>query len=154
AIALEQIAPFGVPGSTARADAVGEMLIHAVGHQELRILRPAIEALGILHLLFAERFTMRLRRVLLVWRAIADMAFDDDDAGTGDLLPGEIEGAKHLLLIIGVAHMENVPAQAQEAGSNVFGKGDFGVTFDRDPVRIVDPAELVEPQMPGQRRRL
>src|SRR5207302_544500 len=88
---------FGEPGvaqlPAALADAFLEGLAHAVGNEELRVLRPAVEALGQLDLLLAERLAMRLMRALLVRRAIADVAVDDDERGAIRLLLEDREGA-------------------------------------------------------------
>src|SRR5215471_13616059 len=54
------------PCAPRRADASGEALVHAVGHEELRVLRPAIGALGQLHLLVSEGLPVGIRGVLLV----------------------------------------------------------------------------------------
>ena len=105
---------------------------------------PAIEPLGVSDLVLAQRFAMRFGRVLLVRRAIADMALDDDQRGPAAFPRGEIEGAQHFLLLIGVAHMQHVPAIAEEPRRHVLGKGDLGVALDRHAVGIVDPAELLE----------
>ena len=56
----------------------GEVLAHAVGHEELRVLGPAVGALGQPDLLVAERLAVRGGGVLLVRRAVADVAVDDD----------------------------------------------------------------------------
>ena len=48
----------------------------------------------------------------------------------------------------------DVPAVAHEAGGDVLCEGDARVAFDRDVVVVVDPAEIVEPQMARERRRL
>src|SRR5271155_4055606 len=101
-------------GGTAGADTVGEMLVHAVGHEELCIFRPAVESFGGLDLLLAQRIAMGLLCILLVWRAVADMAFDNDQARAAGLILDEIKRVQHLLLVIGVAHMEDIPTQAQK----------------------------------------
>src|ERR1700748_2689204 len=150
-VALEQITPFSMFGGAAGADTVGEMLVHAVGHQELCIFGPAVESFSGLDLLLAQRVAMGLLRILLVRRAIAEMAFDNNQARTAGLILDEIEGVQHLLLVIGVTYMEDIPTQAQKAGRNVLGKRDLGTGFQRHAVGIVDPAELVEPEMPGER---
>src|SRR5262249_10094304 len=49
----------------ALADAAAELLVDAVGHPEMRVLRPAVIALGQAHLLFTEGFAMRGRGILL-----------------------------------------------------------------------------------------
>src|SRR5207247_316570 len=48
---------------------------------------------------------------------------------------------------------QNVPSVSQEPGGNVLGEGDARVPFDGDVIVVVDPAELVETQVGGQRRR-
>ena len=93
AVAGEKIAPFRMLRSAARADAVGEMLVHAVRHQELRILGPAVEPLGVSDLVLAERFAMGFGRVLLVRCAVADMALDNDQRGPARSRVGEVERA-------------------------------------------------------------
>ena len=70
--------PFDRAGRGRAADAVAEMVVDAVRHQELRILGPAVEALGEAHFLLAERIAVRGGGVLLVRRAVADDAVDDD----------------------------------------------------------------------------
>ena len=49
----------------ALADAGREVLAHAVGDEELRVLGPAVGALGEPHLLLAERLAVRRARALL-----------------------------------------------------------------------------------------
>ena len=114
----------------APADAVGEMLVHPVRHQELGICGPTIESLGVSDLVLAQRFAMGFGRVLLVRCAIADMALDDDQRWPAAFPRGEVEGAQHFLLVISIAHMLHVPAIAEEARRHVLGKGDLGVALD------------------------
>ena len=57
---------------------VGEVLVDAVGDEELGVLGPAVGALGLAHLLLAERLAVGGGGVLLVRRALADVAVDDD----------------------------------------------------------------------------
>ena len=78
--------PFGAQPAPARADPVGEVLVDAVGDQELGVLGPAVGALRLAHLLLAERLAVRLGRVLLVRRPVADVAVDDDQRGPALLL--------------------------------------------------------------------
>ena len=56
--------------------------------------------------------------------------------------------------VVGVADPQHVPAVADEARGHVLGEGDARVAFDGDVVVVVDPAEVVEAEMAGQRRRL
>ena len=55
-----------------------EMLAHAVRHEELRVFRPAVAALRQTDFFLAERLAVRRAGVLLVRRAVADVAVDDD----------------------------------------------------------------------------
>src|SRR5690348_8599118 len=66
AIALEPLAPGKTRRSATRSDPSGKVLAHALGHQELRILGPAVAALARPHLLEAERLTVGFSAVVLV----------------------------------------------------------------------------------------
>ena len=74
-----------------RADPGGEVLAHAVGHEELRVLGPAVGALGEPDLLVAERLAVGRGGVLLVRRAVADVAVEDDEGGPPLRLPEDVE---------------------------------------------------------------
>jgi len=50
------------------------MLEDSIGNEKLRVLRPAVEFLGSANLFFAQRFTVRGIGVLLLRRAVANMA--------------------------------------------------------------------------------
>src|SRR5882757_3145877 len=63
---------------TPRAYAIGEMLAHCIGNEKLGVLGPAIKALREADLLFAERLPMSLGRVMLMGRAVAYMAIQND----------------------------------------------------------------------------
>src|SRR5262249_3355754 len=82
------------PRAAARAPPGGEVLLHAVGDEELRVLGPIVVALRETHLFLAERLAVRLRRALLVRRAVADVAVDDDHRGPAD---GLAEHAQRVL---------------------------------------------------------
>ena len=88
AIIGEFFVPFAAQLASALADAAAEMLVDAVGHQKFGVLGPAIIALGELHLLLAERLAMSGAGVLLMRRAVGDVAVDDDQgrpvAGAGE----------------------------------------------------------------------
>ena len=129
------------------------MLAHAVGHQELRVLGPAVGAFGEADFLLAQRLAVRCGRVLLVRRAIADMAVQNDEGRAPLRLAKDVQRVLDALDVVGVADAQHVPAIAQEAGGDVLGEGDARVAFDRDVVVVVDPAEVVEAEMAGQRRR-
>src|SRR6266550_6718597 len=55
-----------------------EILRHFRRNQELRVLGPAVTSFCRPDLIFTQRFAMSCARVLFGWRAICDMAIDDD----------------------------------------------------------------------------
>jgi hypothetical protein len=57
---------------------LAKIFAHAIGHQEFRIFRPAVGALGQFDFFFAERLAVRFFCVLPVGRAEANVAVDDD----------------------------------------------------------------------------
>src|SRR6202022_1372399 len=92
------------------ADAFLEGAIDALRHQELRVFRPAVEALGLAYFLFAERIAMRGGGALLIRRAIADDAVDDDQ---GRLIFGGLELFERLGnrgAVVGVGDMQHIPS--------------------------------------------
>src|SRR5262249_9352375 len=56
--------------------------------------------------------------------------------------------------IIGVADLQHVPSIGEKAGGDILGKSDARVAFDRDVVVVVNPTEVIESQMTGERCRL
>src|SRR5262249_45643947 len=64
------------------------------------------------------------------------------------------EGPRQHLLVVGVADAGDVPAVADEAGGHVVAEGQFRVPLDGDVVVVVDPAEVGELQVAGERGSL
>src|SRR4029078_9249259 len=137
--------------SSPLADAACEVLIDAVRDQELGVLRPAVRPLGLADLLLTERLPVGRARVLLVRGAVADVAVDDDQRGPVPLLLELLEGAGEELEVVGVADPGDVPAVAHEAGGDVVLVRELRVPVDRDVVVVVDPAEVVQARVPGER---
>jgi hypothetical protein len=152
AILCEKIVPRRVRFRAAIADARREVLFHAVGNQELRVLGPAVGTLRELHFLRAERLAVRLRRVLPVRRAVADVRVEDDQRRAVLRLPEDGQRMLDALEVVGVADLQDVPAVAHESRRGVVGERDARVAFDRDVVVVVDPAQVVELQVARERR--
>ena len=96
---------------------------------------------------------MRLRRVL-DGSAVADVTVHDDQRRP---LVFGLEGVKRalgLLEVVRVRDCLDVPAVRREAGRHVLGEREIGMPLDRDPVRVVDPAEVREALVRGERCRL
>ena len=139
--------------SAAPRHAVLEMLAHPVRHKKLGVFRPAVAALGEAYLLLAERLAVGCARVVLMRRAIADVAFDDDQGRHVRCAPENLNGLRQPLGVVGVAHAMDVPAIGQEARRDVVAERQIRVSLYRDAVAVVDPAEVAEHLMPGKGRR-
>ena len=150
-VGLELRLPRGAGVVAAGADALGEALLDAVGDQELGVLGPAVGGLRLAHLVLAERLAVRRGGVLLVRRAPADVAVDDDQRRPALLGLEALERAGDEAEVVGVADPLHVPAIAHEARGDVVVVGDLGVAVDRDVVVVVDPAEVVELLVAGER---
>ena len=137
----------------APADALAEVLVDSVGHEELRVLGPAVIALGQPDFLLAQGLAVGGAGVLLVGRAPADVAVDDDQGRPIALLEEDAEGAVEQVEVVGVADPGDVPAVAQEPGGDVLAERQRGVPLDRDVVVVVDPAEVGELPVARRARR-
>ncbi len=162
---VELVGQFGILGSVSLhpgepgvaqllatpADAFVEVVVDPVGHEELGVLGPVVVALGQPDLLLAQGLAVGGAGVLLVRRAPADVAVDDDQGRPVALLEEDAEGAVEQVQVVGVSHPGDVPAVAQETGGDVLGEGQRGVPLDRDVVVVVDPAEVGELPVGGER---
>src|SRR5712692_8699417 len=81
------------------------------------------------------------------------MTVENHEGGPALRLPEDLEGVLDAIGIVGIADPQNVPSVTQEPGCNVLGEGDARAAFEGDVIVVVDPAEIVEAQMGGQRRR-
>ncbi len=128
------------------------MLGHLGRNQELGIGRPAVNSLRLGDLVVAQRFTVGLRGAGLVRRAKANDAFDDDQRRA--IVVGEetLIGVVDRGQVVGILHGEHMPTQAAESRRHVFAEGEIGLALDRDVVVVVDPAEVRELQVAGERR--
>src|SRR5581483_3107546 len=153
-VRLEKLVPLSPRALAAGSDAVLEVLIHTRWHQELRVLWPPVGTLGKPNLLVAQRLAVGLGPVLLMRRTVADMTVQNYQGGAASVLPERLERMLDAAGIIRVADSQNAPAVGGKAKRHILGKGDVRAAFDRDPVVVVDPAEIVETEMAGERRRL
>ncbi len=151
-VCVEQVRPSAACLRAVRPDTGREMLADAVGDEELCILGPPIAALGEADLLLTERFAMGGGSILLVRRAVADMAIQNDKGRAALRLMEYPESVLDQIDIVGVADPQHVPPVTQEPRRNVLGEGDARAAFDRDVIVVVDPAQVVEAEVTGQRR--
>src|SRR5438309_8909391 len=130
------------------------MFVHTLWHEKFRVLRPTIRTLGELNLLFTQGFAMSAGGVLLMRSAVADMAFDANQARPVVDALGARDRVSDPLAIIGIADPLDVPTIGEEPPGDVLAEGECCVALDRDVIAVVDPAQVAEPQMTGERRRL
>src|SRR5438552_13116447 len=127
AVALEASEPLAAERPAPRTQAAPEVLPHAVGHEELRILRPPIGTLGQPDLLLAQRLAMGPARVLFARRAVGDVAVDDDQGGPVDSQLEGSEGPLQHLEVVCVSKPRDVPAIAEEARGDVLAESQLGM---------------------------
>ncbi len=124
------------------------------GTRNLLIRRPAVGLLGQPHFLFAQRGAVRLMAVGLVRRAVADHAADDNQRGpirgSAEIAPAPLD-RRH---VVGVVHPDDVfQPKPSNRCRHVLAEGQLRLAFDRDAVVVVDPAQIGELQVAGQRSR-
>src|SRR5262249_42209599 len=138
----------------ALADTAAELLVDAVGHPEMRVLRPAIVALGKAYFVLAKGFAMRGRGILLMRRAEANVAVHDDQGRT--IVLG-LEHRQRLLdrrPVVRIGNVKHRPAVAVESRPDVLAECERRVALDRDMIIVVDPAQVRQLEMAGDRRGL
>jgi hypothetical protein len=97
---------------------------------------------------------MRFPGILLVRGAIPDVAAHNNERGA------IVRGKKFFVNlgqqceVVCIPDMFNIPSIAGKPARHVFREGQVSRTFDRDAVFIVDPAEICEFEVPGERRCL
>ena len=94
---------------------------------------------------------MRGVRARLVRRAVADDAVHHDQRRTLGLGPKRVEGHTQRGQVVGVGDVLHRPAVAGEPGRHILGERQAGGALDGDLVVVVDPAQVGQLQVPGQR---
>ncbi len=137
----------------ALAGDVLEVIVDAVGNVEFLVLRPAVVALGELDFFLAERLAVGRAGVLLVRRAIGDVAVHDDECRAVGGLLEDVQGAFEHFKVVRVADARHIPAVTDETGGDILAERQLGVAFDRNLVVVVNPAEIGKLQMSRERGR-
>ncbi len=153
-VAVEQGQPAVPLGPAPLPDTGGEVLVHPVGDKEVRVRRPVVEPLRRPDLLLPQRLPVRGGGALLGRGAEGDLAVDDDQGRAVRFTAERLEGAAQGRAVVGVADPGDVPAVGDEPGGHVLGERQVGAALDTDVVVVVDPAQVGQPQVAGQRRRL
>src|SRR5262249_8110031 len=87
-----------------------------------------------------------------VRRPIADVTINYDKSRPVLRLLEDIECALQHFQVVGIAYARHVPAISEKARRNIVTECYVGMALDRYAVVVVDPAEVVELEMAGQRR--
>jgi hypothetical protein len=143
-----------VNGTTALADAVAEMLHDAIWHQELGVFGPSIAALGETHLLLAKWLAMGRAGVLFVRSPIADMAVDNNKRRCVMRATEALDHLREAFRIVGVADPPHIPAIGEKARRDVFAESEIGMALYRHPIVIVNPTQIAQLLVTGERGRL
>src|SRR5262245_3520064 len=122
-VSLEEPCPFLAGLCAPYADPRGEVVIDAVGYEELLVLGPSVTALGKTDLLVAERLAMRFGPILFIRGAIADVAIQHDERWPALRVPKDLESVFDAINVVGVAHPQHVPPIAQKPSCDVLCKG-------------------------------
>ena len=150
----ERLLPGGVGPRAAGGHRGCEVGRHLGRHPERLVDRPAVGRLGPLDLVGAQRRSVRLMRAGLLRGPVADHALHDHECGL--LLLG-LEGLERLGErggVIGVGNPLDPPAEALKLLSDILGEGEVRLPLDRDLIVVVEPAEVGQAEVAGDRRRL
>ena len=90
--------------------------------------------------------------VVLVGSAVADVALDDDQRRRQRSLEG-FERLPQPPCVVGVADVLDIPAIGAKPRRDIVAEREFGMALDRHLIGIVDPAEVAQHEMPGDRGR-
>src|SRR5262245_33773237 len=99
------------------------MIVDSLRHVELLVFRPAIVSFGKPDLFFAEGFAVGAARVLLVRRAISDMAVHDNQRRAILRALKVPESTGQHVEIVCITHSRDVPAVTDKTSSHIFGEG-------------------------------
>src|SRR5579872_4883704 len=119
-ILLAILGDSGKPGIAqilaALANPLAEVIVDAIGHVELPVFRPAIIPFRETNLVFPERLPVGAAGVLLVGRAVTDVAVDDDQRRAVIGVLESSEGTREHFQVICITYPSHIPPVADEAG--------------------------------------
>src|SRR5260370_27812673 len=139
--------------SASHADTSGEVFENAVRHQEIRVFGPAMAGLSEFDLYSTERFAMRRGGMGAGGRAISDMAVEYHQRRSAFRIAKRCQGLFNPRNVVGVSDMNYIPAIAGETNGYIFGERQPRAAFYRDVVVVVDPTQIIEAKVAGERRR-
>src|SRR5215472_12435130 len=78
------------------------------------------------------------------------MAVENNECGAPFRLAKNIERMVDTIDVVRIANPQDVPTIGEEPGCNIFGERNTRIAFDRDVIVVVNPAQIIEPEMSGQ----
>ena len=135
------------------ADVLVEERVNVVVDRKLLLGVEPVEFLRAGDFLVAQRRAVRAGGSLFRRSAVSDAAVDDDERRTVVRRLERVERAAERGQIVDVVDDFDVPAVGGEARGHVFRERDRDVPFDRDAVKVVNPAEIRELQTARKGRR-
>src|SRR5215510_1793898 len=81
------------------------------------------------------------------------MTVQNDERGTTFCFMEDVQRLLDAHTIVRVTYPQNVPTIREESSRDILGERQTRVPLDRDVIVIVDPAEIVEAEMTGERCR-
>ena len=78
------------------------------------------------------------------------MAIENNECGAAFRLPKDLERLFDAIDVVRIADSQDIPSIRNESCLNVLGERDACVAFDRDVIVVVNPAQIVEPEMSGE----
>ena len=153
-VAGEQLLPLAAQPPAVLAHRAGDVLADPVGHEEVLVLGPVVEALGGRDLVDAQGLAVGGVGALLVRGAVADHAVDDDQRRPVGLGLERLDRGAQGVEVVGVGDVLHRPAETGEAGRHVLAEREAGAALDGDPVVVVEPAQVRQLEVPGERGRL
>src|SRR5262249_42590248 len=148
--ARKQRGPLAPQLRAARANAGREVLRYLIRNQELRVLGPAVSALCKTHLVVSERLAVGRRGIVLMRRAVADVAVKDNKGRPPFGGSESVDRVLDQVEVVRIADAQHIPSVPQETRRDVFGKRELCLAFDRDVVVVVNPAQIVQAKMARQ----
>src|SRR5215470_4298624 len=128
-----------------------EVVINTLGHIKLLVFGPAIIPLGKTDLFFTQGFAVSAACILFVGCPVSDVTVDNDQRGAIFGVPERPESASQHLKVVRIANARNIPPVSKKARRNVFRERKGGIALNRDVVIVINPTEIREPPMAGER---
>src|SRR3954452_23523957 len=135
------------------SDGLLESLSNPVRDEKLGIFGPAIEFLCQFDFVFPEWLAMGSTQILFVRGTIADVGIDDDQGWAVFCIQEVVVRLRELIEIVGIAYVCYVPPVGFKASAHIFTEGPVRGSIKSYVIVVVNPAEIWEAKVPGQRGR-